>query len=151
MKKTTFIFATFLFLLVTDIFGVNKTDTLPLTDSAAVGLIYKKKAKTELVTGIVLSSAGAIAAGVGLALAASELENLGHIFEPGYRGKDYGSLPEILGYGGLVLIAASVPLYIVSGKHKRKARLYLKYQRPASHLPVSLVKRQISATVAIRF
>lgn len=151
MKKTTFTFVTFLFLLATDVSGVNRTDTLPLADSAAVGLMYKKKAKTELVTGIVLSSAGAIAVAVGLVLAESELDNLGHLFEPGYQNKDYGSLPEILGYGGLALIAASVPLYIISAKHKRKAKMYLRYQKPASHLPVSVVKREISVTVAISF
>ena len=148
MKKKAFIFVTFFFLVTTNVSGVNTADTLPLVDSAAVGLMYKKKAKAALVTGIILSSTGVIAAGVGMGLA---LASLNHLFEPGYQRKDYGSLPDILGYGGLALIAASIPLYIVSGKYKRKAKLYLRYQKPAFHLPVSVVKRQISAGVVINF
>ncbi|MBX2925396.1 MAG: hypothetical protein KF746_24575 [Chitinophagaceae bacterium] len=130
----------------TDISGMNRADTLPLSDSAAVGLMYRKKARTERTMGIVLSSAGVIAAVVGAGLT---LVSLGHLFEPGYKG--YGNLPDILGYGGLALVAVSIPFYIVSGSHAHKAKLYLKYQRPAVHLPVSMVKGQISATVAICF
>ena len=148
MKKKAFIFVTFFFLLATGVSGVNRADTLPLVDSAAVGLMYKKKAKTMLVTGVILSSVGVVVAGIGMGLA---LATLSHLFEPDYQGKDYGSLPDILGYGGLALIAASIPLYIISGKNKRKAKLYLGYQKPALHLPVSVVKRQISAGVVINF
>ena len=148
MKKKAFIFVTFFFLVTTNVSGVNTADTLPLVDSAAVGLMYKKKAKTSLVTGVILSSAGVLAAGIGMGLT---LSGLSHLFEPGYQSKDYGSLPSILGYGGLTLIAASVPLFIVSGKYKRKAKLYVKYQKPDLHLPASMVKRQISAGVVIHF
>ena len=132
--------------VVTDVSDMNRVDTLPLSDSAAVGLMYRKKARAERTTGIVLSSAGAAAAVVGAGLT---LVSLGHLFEPGYKG--YGNLPDILGYGGLALVAVSIPFYIVSGSHAHKAKLYLKYQRPAVHLPVSMVKGQISATVAICF
>lgn len=148
MKKRAFIFVTFLFLLAADVSGVNRTDTLPLADSSAVGLMYKKKAKTMLVTGVILSSAGVVAAGIGMGLA---LATLSHLFEPGYQGKDYGSLPDILGYGGVALIAASVPLYIISGKNKRKAKLYLKYQKPDLPHAGKEIKGQISAGVAINF
>ena len=57
--------------------------------------MYKKKAKIRLVTGVILSSAGVIAAGVGLGSVYAELGDLSHLFEPGYRGHDYGSIPEI--------------------------------------------------------
>lgn len=148
MNKKSFLFISFFFLLATDVSGANRTDTLPLADSATTGLMYKKKAKTSLVTGVILSSAGVLAAGIGMGLT---LSGLSHLFEPGYQSKDYGSLPSILGYGGLTLIAASVPLFIVSGKYKRKAKLYVKYQKPDLHLPASMVKRQISAGVVIHF
>lgn len=148
MNKKPFLFIPFIFLLATDVSGANRTDTLPLADSAGTDLMYKKKAKTSLVTGVILSSAGVVAAGIGTGLT---LAGLGHLFEPGYEGKDYGSLPSILGYGGLALIAASVPFFIGSGKNKRKAKLYLKYQKPDLHLPAGMVKKQISAGVVIHF
>lgn len=146
MKKKLFNFVILFFLLTTDVFGVNIIDTLPTADSATVGLMYKKKAKTTLVTGVILSCAGVIAAGVGTGLT---LASLAHLFEPGY--KDYGSLPEILGYGGLALIAASVPLYIISGKHHRKAKLYLKHQKPIALQPGSAGVRQLTAGIVINF
>jgi hypothetical protein len=148
MTKKLFIFITLFFLLATDVSGVNRTDTLPLADSSAAGLMYKKKAKTALVTGVILSSAGVLAAGIGMGLT---LSGLSHLFEPGYQSKDYGSLPSILGYGGLTLIAASVPLFIVSGKYKRKAKLYLRYQKPDLPHAGKEIKGQMSAGVVINF
>lgn len=40
MKKKTFTFIILLFLLITDVSGFNRTDTLPLTDSDALGLMH---------------------------------------------------------------------------------------------------------------
>ncbi|MFT4016213.1 MAG: hypothetical protein QM668_04560 [Agriterribacter sp.] len=150
MNKKNLIFISLILMLAMDASGINLVDTLPLSDSATVGLMYRKKARTERTTGIVLSSAGAAAAAVGICLGFAELINaLGSLAEDSYKSN--GKLPGILLFGGLALVAASIPFYIVSGIHTHKAKLYLKYQRPASHLPVSMVKGQISATVVIGF
>lgn len=96
MNKKSFLFISFIFLLATDVSGANRTDTLPLADSAGTDLMYKKKAKTSLVTGVILSSAGVVAAGIGTGLT---LAGLGHLFEPVTRVK---TMEVFLPYWGTV-------------------------------------------------
>ncbi len=59
--------------------------------------------------------------GLGLALS-----GLNHLLEPGAPPpKDYGSWPDILGYGGLTLIGTGIVLFILSNKNKNKSKRFV--------------------------
>ena len=69
----------------------------------------KKAAKILLVGGMVVSV-------VGLAIA---LDNVGNILNPDQP--DNGKIADVLGYSGLVIAAASIPLFVASSKNEKKA------------------------------
>jgi hypothetical protein len=79
---------------------------------------YLKKSKNQKTTGIILLVGGLTVAGTGLVIVLSDLS---HLFEPGSENVDHGSLPDVLGYGGLAMMAASIPFLIAGGKNKKKA------------------------------
>jgi hypothetical protein len=64
-------------------------------------------------------------AGVGTTMAmtglAMGLKNLDGLFDPGSGNKYNSTVADVLGYTGLAIVVASIPLYISSSKNKRKA------------------------------
>ena len=97
------------------------------TDSLSQHLNYKTMAKDYLkkshdqrkVSSIMFIGGGAMAV-TGVILAAASFKGF---FDPNVPDKDYGSAPDILGIGGMVIMAAGVPIAIASHSNKKKARL----------------------------
>ena len=52
---------------------------------------------------------------------AMEMSNMSGWFDPDAPEPHSSSLIDVLGYGGLVIVATSIPLFIASSKNKKKA------------------------------
>lgn len=147
MKKIICLLTILFCLKTVNISATILRDTLPLVDSAD-GLIFQNKAKEQATTGGVLLAGGIIMGGVGFGLAMS---GLSHLFDPNYHPKDYGSLPEILGFGGLALVVTGVILLIASKRNKRNARIILGNKRLSLPRATFKMKRYTSAGLVINF
>ena len=149
MKKRFFLLLLLFPVLASDAYALTSTDTIPRNASVNDALLYKKKAKTQERTGIMLLGSGVIMGGIGFGLVLSEFDGL---FEPGAPPpKDYGSWPEILGYGGLILAVASIPFFILARKNKRRAKFLAGNKNIPSLYPGAMAKKQLFAGVVINF
>ncbi len=115
--------------------GTILSPTLTKQDYLAKSRNQKKTAKILLVGGAVMS-------GVGLGIA---LSNLNGLFDPNQpEPNNNGKLADVLGYSGLVIAAASIPLFIISSKNKKKAMsMSFKNQRIPQFRGSSFVYRPI--------
>jgi hypothetical protein len=113
---------------------------------------YLKKSKAQRTTGIVLLVTGAVSSTIGLAIT---LSSLGNFLDPD-QNSNSGSSGDVLGYGGLVIMATSIPFLVASSKNrKRAASIGFKLERsplllqqsvryqsyPAASIKISLGKR----------
>jgi hypothetical protein len=125
MKKLPFILtvAINIFFCVNGIAALQ-SDSIPLDNSTAYNY-YLKKSMNQKKLSTILSISGGVIAGVGMTLAVSQLSAF---MKPGSKTHDYGSIPDILGPGGLALIVAAVPIALESRKNKKRSQLYLQPQ-----------------------
>jgi len=149
MKKSFFLFLLIATVSITQVYAASMKDTIPSTDPLNDAAFYQHKAKTQRTAGVILLSSGAVMATTGLILTLSELDGL---FEPGNpAAKDYGNWPDVLGYGGLILMVASIPFFILSHKNKRRAKL-IGGTAPASlSIPGYHPKSQVYAGIVFKF
>lgn len=147
MKKIIGLLLVFSFLKAANVSATVYSDTLPVFDSSDA-LMFQTKSKGKATAGTLLLTGGTIMGGVGFGLAIS---GLNHLFDPNYQPKDYGSLPEILGFGGLALMAAGVILLIACKRNKRKSRIIVSHQRLSILRQNFKPKRSVSADLIINF
>ena len=102
------------------------------------------KSKKQRTTGIILITIGSAAVGTSFALAMNDLAG---IFTE--EDEDSGTAIDIFGYGGLVLIAGSIPFFVMSGQNKRKARLLTSSSSIEIIPGVPYGKRQLNIGVTI--
>jgi hypothetical protein len=98
-------------------------DTVPKisNNQPAYTQLMKKYHNQKTISTVMIVTGGAMAL-VGFSLAVS---GLSHLFEPGYTPPDYGSAPDILGIGGLIILAAAIPIKFIAKKNKRKAQMFI--------------------------
>ena len=94
----------------------------PVNLSTATYTDYLKKSHNQKITSMVIGGAGAILLTIGFSRTISDL---GGIFDPSSPPKKSSST-DVLTIGGLVLLAAAVPISLASRANKKKARLYMK-------------------------
>ena len=87
------------------------------TKQPASKTLLLEKSKTQKTAGYILLGSGVIIGSIGFIRAMTEL---GGILDPEGTYHD-DNISAILGYGGLVLTAGSVPLILAGRKNKRKA------------------------------
>ncbi|TCZ69661.1 hypothetical protein [Flaviaesturariibacter aridisoli] len=103
---------------------------------------YLERSKHQKTAAWVMLGAGTLAAVIGAATAASDFD----IDLSGNSKPDKStSGSEVAAFGGLALIAGSVPLFLASGRNKRKAAVLLKSETGAT--PAG---RQPFAALALR-
>ena len=110
MKKLIFLIA--LFSILTKAFNQqNEAKKMEVTKQE-----YLKKSKSQIITGTILLSGGAILIGAGLS---TILENgIVNLFEQDAKKNNSGEVLTVL---GIISIGGSIPLFISAGKNKRKA------------------------------
>ncbi len=81
-----------------------------------------EKSHNQKVTSNILVITGGVMCIVGIGVAVSSLSGL---FDPNASHYDYGNAPDILGYGGAILMVASIPFALAARKNKKQARLYM--------------------------
>jgi len=149
MKKEFFFFLLITTVSIPQVHATSMKDTIPSADPLNDAAFYQKKAKTQRTAGIILLSTGAVMATTGFALTMSELDGL---FDPANpAAKDYGNLPEILGYAGLILIVASIPLFILAHENKRRVKLILETAPSSLSVPCYHAKSRVYAGIAFKF
>lgn len=80
---------------------------------------YLTKSDNQKKTAKILLIGGSVISGVGFGIVLSHLDGL---FDPNQpEPNNNGKLADVLGYGGLVIAAASIPLFIASSKNEKKA------------------------------
>jgi len=77
---------------------------------------YLQKSKKQKLAARILLSAGGVLMMAGVFVIT---DDVGGIFDPG--DQENGSLADMLGYTGIAVALASIPLYIAAGKNKKKA------------------------------
>ena len=83
---------------------------------------YLKKSHDQRKISSIMFIGGGSMALIGGILAVSSLDGL---FDPNAPIKNYGSAPDILGIGGMVIVAAAIPIMIAAKANKKKAKLYM--------------------------
>lgn len=92
---------------------INETELGP---SFSINADYAQKAKSQKTIAWILAGAGAGMIIAGIAVGGSDKEDVGDAVDDTFEGA-------WLIAGGAVLAVASVPLFIISGKNRRKAGL----------------------------
>ncbi len=101
------------------LFSQQTTPSQPLTHED-----YLKKSKKQKTAGWILLGGGTLLTTIGLVVGMNETEDIlyANIFEPNApSSNDDGTLAAVLTIGGVLAMAGSIPLFIASGKNKKKA------------------------------
>jgi hypothetical protein len=112
MKKIT---AIILILIISGPVFSQQSDTVPVLNRQ----YYFTKSDNQKKAAKILLVGGAVISGVGFGIVLSHLDGLFDPNQPPPRNN--GKLADVLGYGGLVIAAASIPLFIASSKNEKKA------------------------------
>jgi hypothetical protein len=111
MKKTAVIIL--ILTIAAPVFS-QRTDTVPVLTRQ----YYLTKSKNQKKTAKILLVSGTVMSGVGLGIT---LSNLNGLFDPNQpEPPNNGKLADVLGYSGLVIAAASIPLFIAASKNEKK-------------------------------
>lgn len=108
-----------------------------------------KKAKQQNSAAWVVGGTGLGLAAVGLIITSNQVgQDLSNIFNPNYTNSNSKG-GEIMAYAGLGAMLGSIPLFIASGKNKRKANLMLKDEKVSFNPQLNIKEHFISAGLKI--
>jgi hypothetical protein len=100
------------------LFSQQATPSQPLTHED-----YLKKSKNQKTAGWILLGSGALLTTIGVVVGMNEAEDIVvDIFDPyASPSNDDATLATVLTIGGVLAMAGSIPLFIASGKNKKKS------------------------------
>ena len=109
-----------LFLILSMAFAAYSSGQQTITEAPAVKTDYLKKSKKQKTAAWILLGGGAIVSTIGTVIASNNVvDEIGSLFDDTHDA-GYATGVSLMGVG-IAAMAGSIPLFIVSGKNRRKA------------------------------
>ena len=109
-----------LFLILSMAFAAYSYGQQTITEAPAVKTDYLKKSKKQKTAAWILLGGGAIVSTIGTVIASNNVvDEIGSLFD-GTHDAGYATGVSLMGVG-IAAMAGSIPLFIASGKNRRKA------------------------------